>query len=152
MPAGAPTKYNEDYNEQALKLCLLGATDIELADFFDVEEKTINNWKKKHPEFLQSIKEGKDQADSRVAESLYNRALGYSHADTKFATYEGQITDSKEYTKHYPPDTTAAIFWLKNRQSSKWRDKTESNVTHNIGDEFLDAIKPTTGIPSDRDK
>jgi len=150
MPAGAPTKYNKEFNGQALKLCLLGATDIELADFFDVEEKTINNWKKKHPEFLQSIKEGKDQADSRVAESLYNRALGFSHSDTKFATYEGQITDSQEYTKHYPPDTTAAIFWLKNRQSSKWRDKTESKVTHNIGDEFLEAIQPTTGLPSDR--
>lgn len=51
-----PTKYQEAYAEQARKLCLLGYTDAELADFFEVSEATINNWKLEYPEFLESIK------------------------------------------------------------------------------------------------
>lgn len=123
MAGGRPAKYKSDMCEQVRKLCLLGADDKAIADFFDVAVSTINNWKKDHPEFLESIKEGKDIADAQVAERLYKRAMGYSHADTKFATYEGKITDEQEYTKHYPPDTAAAIFWLKNRQKENWRDK-----------------------------
>ncbi|AEG59362.1 terminase [Desulforamulus ruminis] len=121
--AGRPSKYKEEYAEQAYKLCLLGATDKELADFFNTSEQTLNTWKKKHPEFLESLKKGKIEADAVIAQKLYHRAKGYSHPSTKFATYEGQITDQVEYTEHYPPDTAAAIFWLKNRQPSKWRDK-----------------------------
>ena len=138
---GRPTKHKEEYNEQAYKLCLLGATDKELADFFKVEEKTINTWKIKIPEFLQSLKAGKEQADSVVASKLYHRAIGYEHEDTQFATFQGQITDSQTYTKHYAPDTTAAIFWLKNRQSAKWRDKTDHEITGQDGAPFQVNIK-----------
>lgn len=135
---GRPTKYKEEYNEQVYKLCLLGATDKELADFFNIEEKTLNNWKHEYPEFLQSIKRGKQIADANVADKLYQRAIGYVHKDTKFATYEGEITDTMEYDKHYAPDPTAAIFWLKNRQSAKWRDKQEidSNNDTNLNINF----------------
>lgn len=122
---GRPTDYKKEYAKQAYKLCLLGATDKDMADFFEVCEATINNWKHDYPEFLESLKKGKQIADANVAEKLYHRATGYEHKDIKFATYEGEITDSVEYTKHYAPDTTAAIFWLKNRQSGKWRDKQE---------------------------
>lgn len=122
---GRPSKYKPEYAKQAGKLCSLGATDRELADFFEVDEKTINTWKEKHPDFLQSLKDSKDELDSRVERRLYERAMGYSHPDTKFATHEGAITDEREYIKHYPPDTTAAIFWLKNRRKEQWRDKQE---------------------------
>lgn len=54
--AGRPTDYQESYNEQAEKLCKLGATDAELADFFDIAESTLNNWKSEYPEFMESIK------------------------------------------------------------------------------------------------
>ena len=57
--AGRPTNYKKEYDEQAYKLCLLGATDKEMADFFNVKEQTINNWKKNHPSFFESIKRGK---------------------------------------------------------------------------------------------
>lgn len=123
MPAGAPTKYKTEYEDQAYKLCLLGATDKDLADFFDVEESTINNWKIAQPEFLESIKKGKTMADANVADRLYQRAIGYEHPETITASYQGMITDIKEVTKHYAPDPTAAIFWLKNRQRDKWRDR-----------------------------
>ena len=71
-----------------------------------------------------------------VASRLYNRAIGYSCKATKFATSDGRITDQKEYIEHYPPDTTAAIFWLKNRQPEKWRDRKEVDTNVNLGDEL----------------
>lgn len=106
---GRKSEYRIEYADQALKLCLLGATDKELAEFFSVSEQTLNKWKKDYPEFLESLKKGKNIADANVASRLYNRAIGYSCKATKFATSEGKITDSKEYIEHYPPDTTAAI-------------------------------------------
>ena len=128
---GRKSEYRIEYADQALKLCLLGATDKELAEFFSVSEQTLNKWKKDYPEFLESLKKGKNIADANVASRLYNRAIGYSCKATKFATSEGRITDSKEYT-----DTTAAIFWLKNRQPEKWRDKKEVDANVNLGDEL----------------
>lgn len=133
---GAPTKYNVKYNKQAYKLSLMGATDADLADIFDVTETTINNWKEAHPKFFESIKKGKADADSNVAVSLYKRANGYSHPDVDVKVVDGEIVETP-LTKHYPPDTAAAIFWLKNRQPKKWRDKQEventgSTVNYNV--------------------
>lgn len=133
---GRKSAYKEEYNQLAENYGLLGATDKEMADLFGVTERTLNQWKKDYPEFLQSLKKGKSIADANVASRLYNRAIGYDCKATKFATSEGRITDSKEYTEHYPPDTTAAIFWLKNRQPEKWRDKKEVDANVNLGDEL----------------
>jgi len=113
MGAGRPTAYKPEYNEQVYKLCLLGATDTEIADFFDIAESTLNNWKIEYPEFMESIKSGKHKADSTVAESLYKRANGYEHEDVDIKMYDGNIIETK-LIKHYPPDTTAAIFQLMN--------------------------------------
>lgn len=119
-----PTKYKKEYAEQAFKLCLLSATDEDLADFFEVSESTINKWKLDHDEFSESIKKGKDSADANVASRLYNRAMGYEQDEDKIFNANGAplVVPTK---KHYPSDTTAAIFWLKNRQPEKWRDKKE---------------------------
>jgi hypothetical protein len=128
MPQGRPSKYKEEYDEQAFKLCLLGATDDQLADFFNVATSTINLWKEQHPTFSESLKRGKHVADAEVAASLYNRALGYSHPEDKIFNNGGEEM-IVETIKHYPPDTTAAIFWLKNRQKDTWRDKSEKEVS-----------------------
>ena len=133
---GRKSEYREEYAEQALKLCLLGATDKEIAEFFSVSEQTLNSWKKKFPQFLESLKKGKAVADANVASRLYSRAIGYDARATKFATNEGKITDKVEYIEHSPPDTTAAIFWLKNRQPAKWRDKKEVENLVKLGDEL----------------
>lgn len=123
---GRPSSYRAEYAEQAFKLCLLGATYADLAGFFGVAESTINNWKDAHPEFLESLKGGKEQADARVAESLFQRALGYEHEAVKITTHaETGHTTITPYVERYPPDTTAAIFWLKNRRPDLWRDKVE---------------------------
>ena len=87
---GRPSLYKEEYNDQAYKLCLLGATDKELADFFDVVEDTINKWKKRYENFSVSIKRGKTIADSNVADKLYQRALGYSHPDVELKVQIGR--------------------------------------------------------------
>lgn len=120
------TDWHSKVPEQTLLLTRLGATDADLAKFFNVEERTIHNWKHEHPAFLEAIIEGKDVSDAKVAKSLYQRALGYSHEAVKiFADPKTGTELQVPYTEHYPPDTTAAIFWLKNRQSAKWRDRVE---------------------------
>jgi hypothetical protein len=118
---GRPSKFDPAICEQTVKLCKLGATDKELADFFGVSEQTVGNWKVQHPEFLGAIKAGKEEADACVADRLFARATGYSHPEVHVSNYQGVITLTP-ITKHYPPDSVAAIFWLKNRQPSNWRD------------------------------
>ena len=106
--------------EQARKLCLLGLTDAEIADLWGVSERTINQWKNDVPGFSQSIARGKVLADADVAERLYERALGYTHAETVINCYQGAILRTK-VTRHYPPDTQAASIWLRNRRPGIWR-------------------------------
>ena len=124
MPAGRPTSYKPEYCEQAVKLSKMGATDVEMADFFEVAISTLNLWKIKHTEFSESLRVGKEIADKRVVDSLYQRAMGYTHPDVDIRVVEGAIVKT-DLVKHYPPDTTAMIFWLKNRDPSNWRDKTD---------------------------
>jgi transcriptional regulator with XRE-family HTH domain len=119
---GRPSKFDPVKCEQARKLSLLGATDKELADFFNVSESTLNKWKLDHPAFSESIKAGKEDADANVANRLYLRALGYEHPDVHISNYQGEVTLTP-ITKVYPPDPASAIFWLKNRQRAKWREK-----------------------------
>jgi len=134
---GRPTIYKKEYDEQAYKLTLLGAVDTELANFFDVAEATIHNWKLKHPKFLESIKNGKDIANANVAVSMYQKAIGYSHPEDKIFNNNGKPLVVKTI-KHYPPDTQAGSLWLRNRTSVagslgiNWRDKTEQEITENI--------------------
>jgi hypothetical protein len=133
---GRPTKYKPEYDEQVYKLCLLGATDKELADFLEVVESTINEWKLNFKSFSESIKRGKEMADANVADSLYQRALGYEHKEDDIKAYMGQIIITPTI-KHYPPDPTAIIFWLKNRQKDKWRDKQEIEHSGEIKTEAM---------------
>jgi hypothetical protein len=118
---GRPSKYKPEHAPQAAKLCRLGATDKELAEFFGVSESTLNLWKAEYAEFSESLKQGKQEADGRVEQSLYRRALGYSHDAIKIMTV-GNDVQKVPYVEHYPPDTTACIFWLKNRKPTEWRD------------------------------
>ena len=130
-PVGRPSKYKPEYAEQARKLCLLGATDADMADFFEIAESTLNEWKREFLEFSESIKKGKMLADANVADRLYQRAMGYEAPDVDIRVVDGQIIETP-LTKYYPPDTPAAIFWLKNRQRGKWRDKVEQEVSGNL--------------------
>jgi hypothetical protein len=121
---GRPSKYKPEYAEQAAKLCKLGATDAQLADFFGVSVSTVNLWKVEHSEFSESIRVPKGEADERVEQSLYRRALGYEHDEVDIRVVGGELIQTP-IRKHYPPDSTAMIFWLKNRKPAEWRDKQE---------------------------
>lgn len=136
-PTGRPSKYKPEFAKQAYKLCLLGADDKRIADFFGVGDATISRWKNEHDAFREALKEGKEEADSVIASSLYHRAKGYSHQSVKIFNDQGKPLEVP-YIEHYPPDTTAAIFWLKNRQPRYWRDKQELEHSGNIGREITD--------------
>lgn len=127
LSRGRPSKYKAEFAEQARKLCLLGATDAEMADFFGVTEQTVNAWKAAHPAFLESITQGKMLADAEVADKLHQRAMGYSHPAVKIFNNQG-VQMVVPYTEHYPPDTQAASLWLRNRQPKRWRDKQEQDA------------------------
>jgi hypothetical protein len=118
---GRPIVYRPEYAALAKKLCKAGHTDRELADFFEVSISTILNWKAEYPDFLSSIQSAKDVADERVERSLYHRAIGYTFEAEEVFQYQGEIVRAK-VRKHMPPDTGAAIFWLKNRRKDAWRD------------------------------
>lgn len=139
---GRPSDYKDEYVEQAYKLCLLGATDEELADFFGVVVKTLHNWRNEHPEFLQSTIDGKKMADANVASRLYQRAMGYEHADVHVTAYQGAVTMTP-IRKYYPPDTPAASLWLRNRQPDKWRDKLDHEHTGKDGAPLIPVINVT---------
>lgn len=121
MPgAGRPTLFHDAYYELATDYCMLGATNAELAQLFDVSEATIYNWLGKNPRFAQAVRDGREVADAKVARSLYRRAIGYSHPEVHISNFQGEITQTP-FTKHYPPDTAAAFIWLQNRKPDKWR-------------------------------
>lgn len=127
---GRPTAFKPEYPDLARKFCLLGAKNEDLARMFEVSDVTIDNWLKTNPEFLGAVKEGREVADATVAESLYRRAVGYSHPAVKIHWDKDGEEYRAAYTEHYPPDTAAAFIWLKNRRKQDWRDKSEVDVTH----------------------
>lgn len=122
---GRPSKIQEEMTIRfAVYLAGEGKTDVEIAEYLGITERTLNNWKHTHAQFFQSLKDAKRLEDAKVEKSLFERALGYSHPEEKlfFDSKVGEVV-SYQTTKHYPPDPTSMIFWLKNRQPKLWRDK-----------------------------
>lgn len=144
---GRPTDFKEEFIDLAYNYTLLGATDEILSKYFDVDVSTIGNWKNAHPEFLASIKRGKEQADIEVVESLFKKAKGFSQKVIKAFKVKNSVngegsSESIELAEdelYFPPDTTAIIFWLKNRQPELWRDKQE--IDHSTKGESLNMQK-----------
>jgi hypothetical protein len=127
---GRPTLYKPEYVELARKVSKLGATDDQLADIFGVSIPTLRSWKVRHADFLAALKLGKEEADQAVTRSLYQRAMGYKTDAVKIFLRKGDEEPViVPYQEHVQPDTTACIFWLKNRRPDLWRDKTDVNVT-----------------------
>ncbi|WP_420465605.1 helix-turn-helix domain-containing protein [Panacagrimonas sp.] len=121
---GRPSKFKDEMVDQARKLANKAFTDAEVAEFFNIPRTTLYRWMNDHPELRDALKLGKVAADERVERSLYERATGYSHPDVHVSNYQGAVTLTP-INKVYPPDTTAMIFWLKNRRPEEWRDKVD---------------------------
>lgn len=132
---GRPTKHSKDIDELVYKLCLLGSTDEQMADILEIAVSTFNLWKEKHPSFMESIKRGKVIADADVADSLRQRATGYTHKETKVFNVNGELVPYV-VDKHYAPDTTAIAYWLNNRHGSNWKQKQEQVISAGEGVEF----------------
>lgn len=99
MPAGRPSTYTEELGQKIIGLYEAGGTNTEVAQIIGVNQTTLWEWRKRYPELSNAVKAAKDLVDQRVIEALYESALA--------------------------GDTTAKIFWLKNRQSKEWRDRQE---------------------------
>jgi len=149
---GRPPKFDKRAQKTVLFLALKSFTDKEITKVLEITEQTLNNWKKAYPDFFESLKDAKKEADKSVEKSLFERATGYEHPEEKIFNNNGQIVRA-ETTKHYPPDPTSMIFWLKNRQPDKWRDKQELDLTlpKTIKVVYDDGRKPgKQGQPSDK--
>lgn len=119
-----PSKFKPEFSKQAAKLCEMGATDMELADFFEVSVSTIHLWRNTEKEFSEAVIAGKSSADARVERAFFNRAVGYTFESEKVFQHQGEIIRAPT-REHVPPDAGAALNWLKNRQPDRWRDKVE---------------------------
>ena len=114
--------YKPEFCAEAQRLCDDGATDKDLAAHFKVTSRTILRWRAAHSDFAAVIKIGKEKADARVERCLYQLATGYQIKATKiFCSKDGAVT-KVPYIEEVAPDTTACIFWLKNRKPAEWRD------------------------------
>lgn len=141
---GRPTKFMPEYVAVSVKLYDKGWTDEEVADFFDVSVRTLYRWQVDHEDFCQAVKMGKESPDNRAERALFHRAVGFEWTEqqaikVKETKYENgkrvaemervEVVDLK---RKAPPDTTASIFWLKNRRKEDWRDKHEVDHIHRI--------------------
>jgi hypothetical protein len=131
---GRPSDYRAEFARDAEKLTVIGATEKEMADFFEVSESTIDKWKKKYPMFLRHISRGRITHDLEIGQALRDRAKGYRVKATKiFCSDKGGVT-KVPYTEVYPPDTPAIKFWLTNRRPKHFRDKVD--VEHKVTEQL----------------
>lgn len=103
-----------------------GLTDEQIASNIGISVRTLYQWKNKHVQIFQALKRGKEVVDIEVENSLLKAAKGYfvDEEKTYISEVNGVVTKRKEITKKYiAPNTTAQIFWLKNRKPIEWRDK-----------------------------
>lgn len=125
---GRPTKFSDVIKTKIIELAESGKTEDEIASFIGVHPNTLLLWKKKHQDLMWALKEAKSIADELVEASLFRRACGYTHPAEKHFLTKDPVTGEQtilthDYEEHYPPSEVAAIFWLKNRQPERWREK-----------------------------
>lgn len=162
----AKGKYEEWLTEEGLlqleAWARNGLTDEQIAHNMGIAPKTLYRWKEQYCQICQSLKRGKEVVDIQVENALLKRALGYSYKEitreSQFnpQTEQYELVVTKEVTKEVVPDTTAQIFWLKNRKPDEWRDKKDIehsgsiNSISTLTDEELDdkiaKLKATLGL------
>lgn len=124
-----------------------GLTDEQIAHNCGVTTSTLYAWKDKYSEISEALKRGKEVVDIQVENALLKRALGYQYKETTREKVKNPVTGfscmsvTKEVAKEVVPDTTAQIFWLKNRRPDKWRDKPpEKPLDNEENDNLYSAI------------
>ena len=125
-----------------------GLTDEQIAQKIGIHRDTLNEWKKKYSDISDTLKRGKEVVDLRVENALLKRALGYEYEEVSEKYESGTLTEKKVTKKQVVPDTTAQIFWLKNRRHDKWKDKQDVQVSGELKTEKTkldDLIKQIQG-------
>ena len=117
-----------------------GLTDEQIAHNMGIGTTTLYNYKRDHTEIVEALKKGKEVVDIQVENALLKRALGYTYTEVTRervpdAGEIGEMVITKEVTKEVQPDTTAQIFWLKNRRPDRWRDKQDIQVSGELKNE-----------------
>lgn len=132
-----------------------GLTDKQIAHNIGITEQTLNVWKKQFPSILESLKKSKEVVDREVENALHKRAIGFKIQVNKPLKVKREYFDEygrkcsveevvqAEETMYIPPDTTAQIFWLKNRKRDVWGDKAQQVDEAKQDDGFIDALNGT---------
>jgi len=128
---GRPPGFSLRLLQKAEKLWRKGEIDEDVAKALKICCKTLYTWFKKYPEFLQAKTSAKAYADSLVEQALFKRATGFVAPDCHVSQWDGSVTITP-LEKHYPPETAAIVFWLKNRKPKEWRDKAELHIEQEI--------------------
>lgn len=125
-----------------------GLTDEQIAENIGINVCTLYDWKNKYPNIAEALKDGKDVADRQVENALFKSALGYTFDEVTKELKDDELVVTKVVHKEVQPNTTAQIFWLKNRKRVEWRDRVENAITGADGG----AVKVETLTESDVDK
>lgn len=112
-----------------------GLTDEQIARNMGISRSTLNQWKEKYSDISDTLKRGKEVVDLQVENALLKRALGYEYEEVSEKYKSGTLTEKKVTKKQVVPDTTAQIFWLKNRRPDKWKDKQDIQVSGELKEE-----------------
>lgn len=127
-----------------------GLIEEQIASNVGVSARTLTEWKRRFPAISSALKRGKEVIDLEVENQLLRKAMGFEYEETKTFIEEVDGKQKKRIEKHKRyalPDTTAQIFWLKNRKPLEWRDRREMDITTKKDesikemDDFLDSIQ-----------
>lgn len=137
MVKGGDTVAKGKYQEWLTKEGLLrlqgwardGLSDEQIAANMGITDSTFYEWKKKYSEISEALKEGKDTVDRQVENALLKSALGYKYDEVTKELRDDELVVTKVVHKEVQPNTTAQIFWLKNRKRLEWRDRVENAIT-----------------------
>lgn len=117
-----------------------GLTDEQIAGKAGVSRSTLSDWKVRFQDISDALKKGKEVVDIQVENALLKRALGYDFQEEKIEKSDKDGVKVVQTVKHIPPDTTAQIFWLKNRRPDRWRDKPELTAADEGGVQIIDDL------------
>lgn len=143
----AKSKYETDVKPRLIEIEAWkrdGLTDEQIFKNLGISRDTFYKYKEKYSDFSEAIKKGKEVADIEVENALFKRAIGYKYKEVikEVKEIDGKkSTYIKEVTKEMPGDVGAQIFWLKNRKSSKWKDKQDIDIQDNNVNITINGVK-----------
>jgi ACT domain-containing protein len=143
----AKSKYETDVKPRLIEIEAWkrdGLTDEQIFKNLGISKDTFYKYKDKYADFSDALKKGKEVADIEVENALFKRAIGYKYKEVikEVKEIDGKKTTYvKEIIKEVPGDVGAQIFWLKNRKSSKWRDKQDIDIEENNVSITINGVK-----------